>query len=441
MQTSGLRADIRTVITLAVPVVVENMLHTMLGTVDTYFAGQIHDSAIAAIGVTNLFVNILVAFFTAVSVGTTAVIARSIGRQDVAHANVAARQSVFLGIALGGGLGLLACLFCTPILRLTGAEPDVLEYAVPYFLIVVGPSVLLCLSQILSSCLRASKDTLSPMLANGFSNLLNIVLNALFIHMGLGIFGLGLATTLSRLVTLLLLTYRLSHGKSSLRLDHTGWQLDLPTLRSITRIGIPAGMERLFMRTGQFVYSGVILSLGTASYVAHNIGASIDNYAFIVAFGFSIAASTMVGVSLGENDPAAARRLTALAYWISAACVTLVGAVYFFGAPYLAAIFSDTPEVQQLVVSVLRLSALFQPLSALNHVMSGALQGAGDTKFPMYTTLLGIWVFRVGVGSLLAVPFGMGLWGFWMGCCMDNSLRGILLLIRFLRGGWQNIKI
>jgi len=90
---------------------------------------------------------------------------------------------------------------------------------------------------------------------------------------------------------------------------------------------------------------------------------------------------------------------------------------------------------------VLRLIAFFQPFAALTQIMTSALQGAGDTKFPMYATLIGIWVIRVGIGYLLAVTFNLGLFGVWCGYAMDITIRGILLLIRFLRGKWQKIMI
>lgn len=440
MLRADTKKDMAAVFTLAIPIIAENILQTLLGTVDTYFAGQLHDNAIAAIGLTNLFVNLLVSFYTAVSVGSAAVVARSIGRRDQEHADLAIRQSISLGVLMGLSLGGLSAVFCAPILRLTGAEEELLQWAVPYFLIVVGPSVLLCLSQILSSCLRAAKDTVSPLLANGLSNLLNIALNALFIQLGMGVFGLGLATTLSRLVTLLILQHRLQKT-GHFRRGSGSWAFHRETLASITRIGIPAGLEKLFMRVGQLLYNGIILSIGTSAYVAHNIGGTIENYAYILVLGFSMSATTLVGVSLGENDPRAARRLTFLCYKLSVACVLVMSLVFFFGSPFLATLFTDTPEVQAQVVLVLRLVALFQPVSSLYQILAGALQGAGDTKPPMYATLVGIWIVRVGLGSLLALPCGLGLAGFWLGCSLDNTLRGLFLLHRFLRGSWQTIKL
>ncbi|MDT8716021.1 hypothetical protein IAI10_05095 [Clostridium sp. 19966] len=118
-----------------------------------------------------------------------------------------------------------------------------------------------------------------------------------------------------------------------------------------------------------------------------------------------------------------------------------IGIVFFIFAPELASLFTQTKEVQELVVRVLRLIALFQPFAAMTQIFTSALQGAGDTKFPMYATLIGIRGGRVGVGYLLGVIFGFGLFGVWIGYALDITVRGLLLLVRFFNGKWQKIVI
>ena len=436
-----LKDDLRTIFTLSLPVILETILQTLLGTTDTYFAGQLHDNAIAAIGVTGLFVNLLITVFTAISTGVTALVARSIGRRDDARANLVMRQALLLGGGIGLLLGVLSLLFRRPILLLTGAEDAVLTYALPYFSLVVGPCALICLTQLLSSCLRAAKDTLSPMLASGFANVLNIILNALFIRLGWGITGLALATTLSRAVTVLLLLFRIQKGSSPLRLTGGRWLPEGKTLVSILRIGIPAGIEKLVFRAGQVVYNNVILSLGTTAYVAHSVAGTIEGYFYIPAMGFAVAAATMVGVKLGEENPEEARRLTYLTDAIATAAMLLIAALAYILAPQLTALFTETAEAQALAVRLLRWIAFFQPFAALTQIITAALQGASDTRFPMYATFGGIWLLHVGIGCFLAVPMGWGLFGIWCGYVLDIVVRGMLLLVRFMRGKWQQITL
>ena len=121
--------------------------------------------------------------------------------------------------------------------------------------------------------------------------------------------------------------------------------------------------------------------------------------------------------------------------------MVVIGALFYIFASPLASLFTSTTETQDMVVSVLRIIALFQPFSALVQVMTSALQGADDTKFPMYATLIGIWGIRLGIGYGLAVSMNLGLQGVWYAYALDLVVRGIILLIRFQRGKWQSIAV
>lgn len=441
------KVAVKTVLLLAFPVIIENILQVLLGTTDTFFAGKINGNAIAGIGVTNLIMNIYIAFFTAVGVGATAIIARSIGDRQVEKARNALKQSIILAVVMGVIVGIISILFAEPLLIFLGAESEVLEYAMPYFIVVAIPCVFLCLSQILSSALRGAGDTKTPMLASAIANVLNIILNYVLIFgilnfEGIGIIGAGLATTISRIIAVVILLYKLNSGKSVLKFKLKGnWSIDKELMTSITRIGIPAGAEKLIMRLGQLLYGSMIITLGTSSYIAHNIAGTIESYSYLPAMGFGMVATTLVGQNLGANNPEEAKKYAFISNTLSTILMVIIGAGFFFGAPALAALFTQDIEVQGLVVTVLRIIALFQPFLSLSMVMASSLQGAGDTKFPMYSTLIGIWGIRVACGYLLAVIFKLGLVGIWIAYALDITVRSILLLVRFMRGKWATIRI
>lgn len=303
---------IKTILLLAVPIIIENIFQTLLGTIDTYFAGSLSDNAIAAIGVTSLMMNIYIAFYTAVSVGASTVISRYIWRKDNKKACEAITQSITAGLFCGIIVGLISLILYKQILNIAGARGDILSFAIPYYLIVAVPSVVLCLSQVLSSCLRSLKDTKTPMYITGFSNILNIVLNFVFMRHGLGIIGLGLATSISRCMVVVLLLMKINKMKKNMGFyfKENRVMVNTKILKSIVQIGLPAGVEKLIMRIGQLIYNGMIIGLGTISYVAHNIGGTIEGYSYIPAFGFGVATATLVGISLGENDIDKAKKIT-----------------------------------------------------------------------------------------------------------------------------------
>ncbi|MCJ7855063.1 MATE family efflux transporter [Lachnospiraceae bacterium NSJ-143] len=322
---------------------------------------------------------------------------------------------------------------------MTGADSSIIPYAMPYYIIVAGPCVFLCLQLILSSCLRAVEDTKTPMYVTVATNIIKILLTMLFVKMGMGIFGLGLATTLSRVIgTVVLLVCLQRHDKN---ISLSFCKLTGKEFSPILRIGIPAGMEKLIMKMGQLIYIGMVIRLGTSAYVAHNIASNIDNLAWSCAMGFGLAACTMVGISLGQDNIEQAKKLTTTANFISVITLSVIGVFIFIFARQLAAIFTKTEELQDIIVPILRIVAIIQPFSALLQNMTSVLQGAGDTKFPMYSTFVGIWGIRDCIGFLFAVYFNMGLIGCWFAYSLDVVIRGVLLLLRFNRGKWQKIKI
>ena len=431
---------LRQILVLAFPIVLENLLQALLGTVDIWFAGQLDDTAIAAIGATTLVVNLFLTAYAAVGIGAGAMIARYVGEGDQTKAGHAAGQAIWASAALGLVVGLAALWFQDPLLTLSGAEEAVKQAAVPYYRVVAVPSGFACLVLVLSACLRATKDTVTPMLVSGGANLLNILLDGLFLSWGMGLFGLALATTLSRAAAACVLLLRLFRNKHGLCLSRASLCPRRDLFLSLLRVALPAGAERLIMRAGQLVYNNLIFTISTNAYVAHSVAGTIETYAYIPAFGFASAAATLVGVSLGEGDPDKARKLTWYTWLCADAVMIPIGIVFFlFGTP-LAAQFTETADVQRQVGLVLGLIAFFQPILAFSNVFSGALQGAGDTRFTMYTTLLCTWVVHIGLGSLLAFRFGMGLLGIWIGYAMNNAVRSVLLFFRFRSGAWTKVK-
>lgn len=439
--------SIKIIMHLAIPVIVENILQVLLGTTDTYFAGKLNSNAIAGVGITNLIMNIYIAFFTAVGVGTTAIVSRNIGLNQTDKASDAVKQSIILTIVISLIIGGISYIFAKPILTILGAKTEVLIYALPYFMAVAVPSVFLCLMLVLSSALRGAGDTKTPMVVTIVANLINIALNYILIFgiwnfKGLGILGGRLATTIARMIAVIILLISICRGKTVIKLNVFGkWAIDKKLLLSISRIGIPAGIEKLIMRFGQLVYGSVIIALGTSSYVAHNIAGTIESYSYLPAMGFGVAAATLVGNNIGANKPEQAKKYALVANVLSTILMIIMGIFFFMVAPLLAKLFTIDKEVQELVVSVLRIIAVFQPFLSLTMVISSALQGAGDTKFPMYSTFIGIWGIRVVFGYLFAIIFKLGLVGIWLAYSIDIIIRGIILLLRFLNDKWKYIKI
>lgn len=441
------KESIITIIALALPVMVENILQVLIGVVDTYFIGKIGTEAIAAVGVTNLIMNIYIAFFLALGVGTTAIVSRNIGANNTENANDAVKQSIIMALGIGIVFGIINLVFSKNILLLLGAEERVLKYALPYFLSVAVPSVFLCLMMILSSALRGAGDTKTPMKITIIANIINIVLDyilifGIFNFAGLGILGAGIATTISRIVGVLLLLQKINNDKTKIHINILDkWNIDKDILKSITKIGLPAAFEKIIMRFGQLVYGGMIIKIGTEAYAAHNIAGTIETFSYLPGMGFGVAAATLVGQSLGSKKKDEAHKIGLMSYFLATVFMILIGGIFYIFAPILAGLFSEDKEVIDLVVKILRIIALFQPFLCITLVIISILQGAGDTKFPMYSTLIGIWGVRVLGAYVLGIKLNMGLVGIWIAYALDVTVRGIILMIRFINGKWKEIVI
>ncbi|MDU5081000.1 MATE family efflux transporter [uncultured Tissierella sp.] len=441
------KESIVAIVTLALPAMIENILQVLIGVVDTYFIGKIGTEAIAGVGITNLIMNIYIAFFLALGVGTTAIVSRNIGANNIENANNAVRQSIIMALSIGTIFGIINFIFSKDILLILGAEGRVIQYALPYFFSVAVPSVFLCLMMILSSSLRGAGDTKTPMKVAIVSNAINIVLDYLLIFgifnfNGLGILGAGIATTISRIFGVTLLLRKINSDKTKIHINILDkWHIDKDILKSITKIGLPAALEKLIMRFGQLVYGGMIIKIGTEAYAAHNIAGTIETFSYLPGMGFGVAAATLVGQSLGAKKTDEAQKYGLISYFLATGFMVAVGAVFYIFAPFLAGLFSEDLEVIDLVVKVLRIIALVQPFLCITLVITSALQGAGDTKFPMYSTFIGIWGVRVLGVYLLGIRLNWGLVGVWLAISIDIIVRGIILMVRFMRGKWKEIKI
>ena len=278
----------KSIIILAIPAIFENVLQFFIGVVDMYFVGGLGKEAVSSVGISNLIMNIYLSFFIAIGVGATAIISRYTGQGDRDSAKKSVTQSLITTLILGIIFGVISIVFAYPILGITGAEESVLILGKEYFNIVAGPVVFLSLIMVGSSALRATGDTLTPMIAVGISNIINAVLDFILVKgvgsfNGMGIAGAALATTISRLVAVIIILVVLCrkfeiHKKFNMNIDR-GVQ------KSLLKIGWPTATEKLLMRIGQVIYGALIIKIGTTAYAAHNIGGTIENLTYPAMFG------------------------------------------------------------------------------------------------------------------------------------------------------------
>lgn len=423
------------IIQMAVPATIENILETSVGFIDSLMISKIGLLAVAGVGVANTILNVYLAIFIALEIGTSSLISRSIGANQIKKAKLIARQSLTLALLFGLCLGAVSLLFGRHFLRLMGATDQTLAYAVQFFYIVGGAAVFIATMTILGSMLRAIGDTKTPMKIGLLANVVNIVLDFILIFglgpiPALGMVGTAIGTIAARILGTILLYRKVSKSVLAFSLASIFRRSDY---HELVKLSIPAALERLVMRLGQVLYFGLIIVIGTKTYAAHSIAGTIESFVYMPAYGLATAAATLTGNSIGRKNYLETRRIAYLSVKYGVIVLSILGVVLFFGTPYISTLFTQDQEAIRQIVTALRIDAFNQPGLAASLILTGVLQGMGDTKSPLYSTAFGMWVLRVLGVVVLGLGLKLGIAGVWLSIGLDLHMRTIFLSWRFRR--------
>ena len=424
----------------------EQLLSMAVGIVDTFLVGHLGAASLAAVGLANQWVFMATTLFGAIATGATALIARFTGAQENDQANEVLRQSVLLGALIGVMATILGLSLAGPAVTLLGAEEDVVKLGASYLRVVSSIFFFSTLMFIGNASLRGAGDTRTPLFVMLVVNVLNIIIawtaiNGPFGLPRLGVVGSALGAATGRLVGGVLVMAILLKGRAGIRLTLAGWRPDLGLIRRILRVGLPTGLEQLLFRTGHMVFARILAELGTVAYAANQVAINGWALSFMPGFGFALAATTLVGQSLGARDPEGAQQRGYTAYRLGAGLMGMVGLAFLLFPAQIVGFFTDDPQVIALGTMPLRMVGLIQPLLAATMIFAGGLRGAGDTRFPMFINGGAIWLIRLPLAYLLALVLGWGLPGAWAALALDMSLRGVLNFLRFRGGRWKTIKV
>jgi len=437
----------RVVNQLAWPVIMENLLQTLLGVVDMMMVSHLGASAVAGVGAANQVIWVLGASFSAVMVGTTVLVAHAIGAGDRAQANRVVKQSVLLALLIAAVLGTLGHLYAEEIIFLMGAEPDVAAAGGTYLRIIMQMVFFMITMFVVGAALRGAGDTQTPMKVTAFINLVHVAIayGLIFGHFGLprlGVAGSAWAASFSRMTGTAILVAVLLRGRAPVSLrGRGGWRPDLQLIQRLFRIGVPSMVEQGLLSVGMLLYGVLVIRMGTKIYAAQRITFQMISLSFMPGIGFATAATTLVGQSLGAGDPERAERGAWRATFSALTWMSTMGfLVAAFGRP-LMRLFIDDPEIIQMGADALKVIALTQPPQAFAQVLAGALRGAGDTRFPMWVTTAGIWLIRLPLAYLFGPVMRLSLAMIYVSNIVDGTIRAILVYIRFQRGHWKEIEV
>ncbi len=438
--SNGVTQIRRSVMTLALPVTLTTLLQRAEGIVAVFLVGGLGATSIAAVGLGQLLAFVATTLVSGISVGTNVIVAQLWGARRRQDAGEAARHFLWLSIGVSillAGLGIAGNLF---VMQQLGAESAVIELALPYSTLIFLVIPCTVLIQVLSSILQGTGDTKTPMYGLIGVNLLHVFLAYPLIYgqwgaPALGLKGAAIAVGLAEATGMFYLLLRcrpILKQSSTLRLD---------LIRSIWDVGASVSGERIVQQAGIFIYTKLVLLYGTVAYAAHQVGLSIESFSFLPGYGLAIAAATMVGQSIGAGKYTRAKLENWEANRLAIMIMTGMGILFFFFPYTLLHAFTTDDAVIELGTMFLKIVAVLQVPLALTMVLAGSLRGAGDTRFIMGATMIGMWGVRVPMALVAALWLRQSVSFIWAAMIADWTVRMGLLLWRYQSERWRRIQV
>jgi putative MATE family efflux protein len=429
---------------LAAPSIMANLMFSMVAMVQTKFVGGLGAPAVAAVGAGQRVFFALQALLMAIGVGTTALVARSWGAGKQEEASRITSSSLMLGGLVGLLLMTFGMAFSHQIADIFGLDEPTARLASHNIFWLSAFIIGFAIDIILSSALRAAGNAWTPLLFGLAVNLVNLPLLYTFIlgNFGaprMGSAGAPFASGLSFVLCGAVLVWLWMRQKLTLKF-FSGDIFKMARYERLLHIGYPVALEQLVLQFGFFLFVALIGRFyGTEAFAAYNVGVNMLNAAMVVGSGFSIAGATLVGQHLGAGDVEGAARSGWRACIIAVAAMSLIGIVIVLNATALAHFFLGHDEITvRRTIEFTYIMAAMLPLLGIDMAIGGSLRGAGDTRFPLMTSFLGL----IGVRCALAATFALfHLPVIWVYSSIigDYLLKGSLLIWRFKSGRWKHV--
>lgn len=431
---------------LLIPLIIEQMLTSLIGTVDTMMVSNLGSAAVSGVALVDSINKLVIFLFTALATGGTIVCSQYVGRRDMKNANSSAKQVLLSALTLALAIALLVSLFRDGLLRLIfgSVEPAVMAAASAYFRVTILSYPFIALFGAASALYRASGNSRLPMKVSLFANLINIVGNALLMFVfRMGVVGAATATLCSNAfaaVTMLIFLRR------------PGQTLDVGRYRDIRPnfhmiwlvlcIGIPSGIENAMFQFGKLAVQSTVSTLGTTAMAANAIVAAIELMTSMPSQAVATGLMTVVGQCMGAGKPDQARYyIKKLTLW-SFCILFVLNWIAMALTPLATRLAGMDPAAAEMTVDTMLFISILKPVFWMGaFVPASGMRAAGDVKFGMVVSTCTMWILRVGLSTLLCRHFGVGLVGIWWGFFADWTARSIIFGLRYRSGKWAVKKV
>ena len=420
----------------------EMSMESVFAVVDIAYVSRLGTDAIAAVGITEALVTVLYAIAIGLGMAVTAMVSRRIGAKDPEAAASVAGQALWIGAALSVFIGVLGVTYAEDLLRLMGANANVVETGAGFAAVLLGGSVSIVYLFLLNAAFRGAGDATVALRSLWLANGLNIVLDPCFIFgLGpfpeLGVTGAAVATTIGRSIGVLYQLWHLFDGNARLSLKLRNLRIR-PAMAARMLVISLGGIGQFLISTASWMIIMRIIALyGSTAIAAYTVALRVLEFVWMPAWGLGNAAATMVGQSLGAQKPERAEQSAWQAVRFNLVFMTAVGALIVAFGPSVAAMFSDDPEVIRYGSHCLRILGLGFPLSAIGIIISQAFNGAGDTTTPTVMNFVCFWLIQIPLAYWLAKGVELGPNGAFVAMVVSEGLLTVMSVVLFRRGNWK----
>lgn len=433
------------IIYLAFPLMIGAFLQTTQSLIDMFWVGRLGSEALAAVAMGYTVVMIVVPLIFGISIGTISLVSQNIGAKRQRDADEVAAQSIIISIFASIIFAIIGFIFAKDILRILGADRQVILMGSQYLRILFLGGITMFILFLGSATLQGTGDVIIPMLVMILANVLNMILDPIFIFgiivPRMEVAGAALATVISQSISSIVILYILFKGHSHVRIRLSEFRFKPKIAWNILKIGIPSSLQLFFRTIMRVVLMAFVSVFGTYAVAAYGIGMRLQMVTLMPAFALGTTAATLVGQNLGAGKIKQAKNSALMATGIDLGIMLALGIIFFVFAGNIISIFDKTKEVVAIGSSYFRITALFYSFIAFGIVLNRAMGGAGDTFIPMIITFISLWIILVPLAIILSRCTNLGLEGIWWAIAISSVANGLLILFWFMTGHWKKGRI
>ena len=428
---------LRLIVSLSIPSILAQISATVMFFIDASMVGHLGAKASAAIGLVETTGWLMGGLGAAANMGFSVQVAHAIGANDFERARRVLRQSLVCCLLWSLTISSIALMISGRLPYWLGGSEEIAHDASLYFSIIGMAGIFFQMSGLAGSMLKCSGNMKIPSMLNIWMCVMDVAFNYLFIYvLGLGVMGAAIGTGLAELVTACLMMYFLLVRSKMLSLVGRpgSFKPKEDVVRNAIQIGAPMGLQHLLMGGAQIVSMLIVAPLGTVAIAAHSLAITVESLCYMPGFGIAEAATTLVGQSFGAGKRMLTQSFARMSTGLGMVVMTLMGVLMWIFASELMSLMTPVDEIIAIGTECLRIEAFAEPMFAASIVINGIFIGAGDTLRPAIMSLASMWGVRLTLAALLATTYGLP--GVWTAMAIELTFRGLIFIIRLIRGGW-----